>query len=160
GEVGRSLARSCQGNPGCNMSQSSSLAERLRQVLTTPSHGVLGLVDDLLAMSCEQAIRLDWQAGRCHVSIMESDAPDQIEVPVQKPAIRAALARLAALCNEQMPNSVSPYSGQGEVRVDADPAKLIRITFVNTPEEQRVELIPVQIEAAPRAGAQSLAAVV
>ncbi len=127
------------------MSKQSSLSERLRRALTTPVHGVLGLVDELLAASCEQDIHLGWQAGRCHVNIKVGSL-DQIEVPVPKSVIRAALARVAALCNERIPNSVSPYGGLGEVTVDTDPAKVIRIQFVNTPEEQRLDLARMRIE--------------
>jgi hypothetical protein len=96
------------------------------------------LVDELLA-SRDQAIRLDWEAGRCHVSILRAGAPDRIEVTVQQSVLRAALARVAALCNERVPNSVSPYRGHGKVTVGADPAPVIRIKFVNTPEEQSLE---------------------
>jgi hypothetical protein len=67
---------------------------------------------------------------------------------------------VAALCNERMPISVSPYGGRGEVAVDADPARVIRVAFVNTPEEQSLELTPVRIDGTQPAGGQSLAAVV
>ena len=53
---------------------------------------------------------------------------------LRKPVIRAALARIAVLCNERRPGSVSPYGGHGEIAMDADRSKAIRATIVNTPE--------------------------
>jgi hypothetical protein len=140
------------------MSKQPSLTERLSRALTTPINGVIGLVDELLTASREQSIRLGWQAGTCHISILKADSPDQLEVPVQKSVIRAALARVAALCNERTPNSVSPYGGFGEVPVDSDQEIVIRIKFVNTPEEQSLELAPVRLEGIQQAGEPSLAA--
>ncbi len=141
----------------CNMSKQSSRFERLRRALTTPTHGVLGSVDELLTTSHEYNIRLGWEAGRCRVSALNADPPDQIDVPMQKSVIRAALARVAALCNERIPNCVSPYGGLGEMTIDADPAKVIRVKFVNTPEEQSLELVSVQLEGIQQAAGQSLA---
>src|SRR5437660_10757423 len=97
------------------MSDLFSLSDRLTRAFTRPGRGILGLVDDLLAASREQDIRLGWQAGRCQVSISRAEPPMRIEVPVQKSVVRAVLARVAALCNERVPNSVSPYRGLGEV---------------------------------------------
>ena len=70
--------------------------------------------------------------------ILDGGSAGRIEVPLQKSVLRAVLARVAVLCNERKPNSVSPYGGQGEMSVDADPATAIRVTFVNTPD--RTEL--------------------
>ena len=134
------------------------LSNRLARALTTPTGGALRLADELLAASHEQDIRVGWQAGRCQVSIPSSEPPEQIEVPVQKSVIRALLARVAALCNERVPNSVSPYRGTGEVAID--PKRVIRVKFVNTPDEQSLELSPAWREAGQPTEVQSLAAVV
>ena len=142
------------------MSNPSSLRERLSLALVTPNGGVLGFVDELLAVSREQDLQLDWQAGRCRVSFLNWAPPDWIEVPLQKAVVRAALARVAVLCNERNPNSVSPYGGQGEVVVDADSTVAIRVTFVNTPEEQSLELASVRLEANHPDVGRSLAAIV
>ena len=64
------------------------------------------------------------------------------DVPLRKSALRAILARVAALCNERTPNSVSPYGGQGELSVGANPAVVFRVRFANTLAEQRLELMP------------------
>jgi hypothetical protein len=130
------------------MSHSSTLSERLGRALGRSDNGVVGLVDELLAASLQQDIQLSWQAGRCCVSFLKEGLPDRMEVPVPKPVVRAALARVAALCNERNPNSVSPYGGQGEVVLDTDPARAIRVSFVNTPETQSLELASAQSELA------------
>lgn len=142
------------------MNKQASLSERFTRALTTSNQGVVGLVDELLAASQEQGIRLCWQSGRCHVSILKADSPDQFEVPVQKSVIRAVLARVAALCNERTPNSATPYGGVGEVTVDADPTKVIGVKFVNTAEEQSLELGTVRLEGRLRVGEQSMAAAI
>jgi hypothetical protein len=116
------------------------ILEHLERALADPDRGILGLVDELLTASREQDIRIEWQAGSCQVISPNGELPDRIEVPLKKSVVRAALARIAALCNERKPGSVSPYGGQGEIAIDADPSKAIRATFVNTPETQSLEL--------------------
>ena len=56
------------------------------------------------------------------------------------------MARVAALCNEQRPGSVTPYRGEGEVVVPrpdspncASPSTC-HVSFMNTPAEQRLEV--------------------
>jgi hypothetical protein len=52
------------------------------------------------------------------------------------------LARVAVLCNQRTPNSVSPYGGQGELLIGPEPTTTMRVAFVNTPDEQSLELAP------------------
>ncbi len=142
------------------MSNQSSLSERLSRALATPSGGVLGLADTLLALSREHDLQIAWQAGRCRIAFADGGTNERIEVPLPKSVLRAVLARVAVLCNERQPNSVTPYGGQGEVLVDPDPAVVIRVRFVNTPEEQSLDLTSVAFAATQREGEQSLAATV
>jgi hypothetical protein len=44
-----------------------------------------------------------------------------------------------------VPDSVSPYGGTGELTVPGDPPTTTRVVFVNTPDEQRVELTPMRL---------------
>lgn len=132
------------------MSNVSSLSDRLSRALTTPAQGVLGLVDELLAASHEQEIQLSWQAGRCQVVIPHVEPPERIEVPVPKSVVRAVLARVATLCNDRIPNSITPYQGLGEVALDA--ANVIRVRFVNTPDEQTLELSPTRLQQVRQSG--------
>jgi hypothetical protein len=122
------------------------IMEHLEYFLADPDRGVLGLVDEFLAAARQQDIRLGWQAGCFYVIFLEGGSWRRIELPLRKSVVRAALARIAALCNERSPGSVSPYGGQGEVAIDADPSRVIRATFVNTPETQSLELASVSSE--------------
>lgn len=134
-------------------------AERVRRALTTPTRGILGLVDDLLTASREQGIQLAWQAGNCRVRFLEGAPAGWMEIPLRKSVVRAALARVAVLCNQRNPNSVSPYGGQGELLVGTDPATAVRVAFVNTPDEQSLELASVQRGASLQDGGESRGAV-
>jgi hypothetical protein len=129
--------------------KTSSTSEFLRHAFAAPTRGVLGLVDDLLAVSREHGLQLDWTANHCRVRFQEDDLPVCIEVPFRKSVIRAALARIAVLCNQRNPNSVSPYGGHGELLVGAHATTAMRVAFVNTPDEQRLELTPLHKESTP-----------
>jgi hypothetical protein len=142
------------------MSHPSSPPERLERALADPSRGALGLVDELLDVSRHQDIRLDWQAGRCRVSFPGGGPPDQIEASLPRSVFRAVIARVAVLCNERVPNSVSPYGGQGEVAIGSDPPTAIRAVFVNTPQTQSLDLASVRPGADDRGQGRPLAAVV
>jgi hypothetical protein len=65
---------------------------------------------------------------------------------MRKSVVRALLARIAALCNDRNPGSVSPYRGQGVITIDADPSSTIHAEFVNTQEAVSLELACVSPE--------------
>lgn len=111
---------------------------KIRQVLAHPAGGIVGLVDDLLALCLERGLELDWQADHCRVRSCGGDW-QSLDVSLRKSVIRAILARVAVLCNERTPDSASPYAGQGELSVGAN-AAVLRVAFVNTPETQKLEL--------------------
>jgi hypothetical protein len=119
---------------------SSYVSGALRRVLVHPTGGVAGLVDELLTLCQEHDLQLHWQADGCRLRSRKGDWEELIDVPFRKSVFRAILARIAALCNERIPNSVSPYGGQGEFSAGANPRAVFRVTFSNTPAEQRLEL--------------------
>ena len=125
------------------MSLPTSLPSRLEHVFAGPKLGVLGLVDELLAAARQREIRLTWRAGRCLVEFEGGGSPDRFEVSLPKSVVRAILARVATLCNQRHPDSVSPFGGQGELIIEADRPETIRVAFANTPEIQSLELIRV-----------------
>jgi hypothetical protein len=127
----------------------TTFPEQLRQSLTNPGRGVLGLVDDLLAVSREYGIQLDWQAGQCRVRFRDGDPASEIVVPLRKSIFRAAMARIAVLCNLRKPNSVSPYGGKGQLTFGPEPSTALRVLFVNTPDEQSLELTSLGDEGFP-----------
>ncbi len=128
------------------MSTASSLSDVVRRVIEHPTGGVIGLVDELLAVCPEHGLQLDWQAGRCRVRPLGSNGVDQFDVPLRKSVFRAILARVAALCNEQDPSSASPYGGQSRLSVGANPPSVFRVTITNTSAEQRLEVVRVRAD--------------
>lgn len=102
-------------------------------------------------------LELGWNDGTCSVRLHittsrevgletcnESGAATaemaQIQTPLSKPVFRAMLARFAALCNEHITNSVSPYGGEGVIPFGPDPRASFRVEFKNTPREQWLEV--------------------
>ncbi len=127
-------------NPKCHMNNVSPSSERLQKAFEPTRRGVVGLVDDLLGLCREHGLQLDWQANNCRVRPLGAELHGSTEIPLEKSVFRAILARLAALCNERTPNSVSPYGGEGELSVRTNPPTVFRVAFTNTPSEQRLEV--------------------
>ncbi|HEX5442717.1 MAG TPA: hypothetical protein VFW87_02760 [Pirellulales bacterium] len=94
----------------------SPFAERVHDTFEQ-AQCVVALVDELLALCRQQGLRFDWRNGTCRVRAEASPSGEQFEVALAESAFRAVLARIAALCNERSPQSVSPYGGQGELAV-------------------------------------------
>jgi anti-sigma B factor antagonist len=122
------------------MNAPTPLTELLRRILVHPTGGIPGLVDDLLAACLKLGLQLDCHPDRWRVRSSGGDWEELQDVSLPRPVFQAILARLAALCNERTANSVSPEGGQGELSVGADPAGVVRVTFVNTPEGQGFRL--------------------
>jgi len=118
----------------------SDISSILRPALMSSTGGVVGLVDDLLNICRNHGLQLDWQSNCYRVRSGEGDWEELIDISISKSTFRAILARLAALCNERTPNSVSPYGGKGQLSSGADPQAVFRVDFTNTPTEQRLEL--------------------
>ncbi len=112
---------------------------KIQGVLGRPAGGVVGLVDDLLALCRECRLELDWQDGQCRVRSRGGEW-QSINVSLRTSVFRAILARVATLCNERSTKSVSPYGGLGEVSVGTDSTAPLSITFVNTPQEQKLKV--------------------
>ncbi len=116
------------------------IAERLQTAFKPTPRGVVGLVDDLLELCREHKLRLNFEDGRCHVRSLEANSQDALDVPLPQSVFRAVLARIAALCNERVPNSVTPYRGEGTLSVGINPSTAFHVSFTNTPTEQRLEV--------------------
>jgi hypothetical protein len=122
------------------MSNPSRFPDLIRHVFLPTQSGVVGLVDDLLKICQDRGLELDWDAGQCHIRSIGAASEETIAVPLPKSVFRAVLARLAALCNERIPGSVSPYGGEGELAIGVAPTVICAVAFTNTPGEQRVQL--------------------
>jgi anti-anti-sigma factor len=130
------------------MIAATPLSELLRRILLHPTGGIAGLVDDLLAACLKLGLQLDCHPDRWRVRSSGGGWEELKDLSLRKSVFRALLARLAALCNERTPNSVSPYGGQGELSAGADPAAVFRVVFVNTASGQQFQLAAVTPPAA------------
>lgn len=126
------MAAAHQTNSVDSMSTVSPFAERVQDVFGQP-RDVLGLAAELLALCCEHDLRLDWRNGKCKVFPSAPSPEESVDVPITESAFRAVLARIAALCNERLPHSVSPYGGRGEVAVDGGAASVCHVAYSNRP---------------------------
>lgn len=128
------------------MIQASPFADRVQKAFRPTPRGVVGLVDDLLGLCRVHQLRLRFSEGHCSVRRLGADDSEALAVPLPKSVFRAALARVAALCNERHPGSVTPYLGDGEIVVPTQPApncvppSTCYVSFTNTPAEQQLEL--------------------
>jgi hypothetical protein len=122
------------------MNHPALFSERLQEAFEPTRRGVVGLVDDLLGLCREQGLQLDWRADRCRVRPLGARPQESTEILLPKSVFRAILARMAALCNERIPDSVSPYGGEGELSVGTDQPTIFRVSFTNTVGEQRLEV--------------------
>lgn len=107
--------------------------------LTPPARtgGIVILTERLLQQFGTPGSVLECREGQCHLA--SAAGPD--EVTLSKSLFRPVLARVAAMCNERRPGSVSPYGGEGELAV-GDPARLVRVRFTNTTAAQQLEILP------------------
>lgn len=124
-------------------------SERINSFFTPSSRGNVGLVDDFLEFCRDRNISLSYldlvPYGQCRIRARartsKDDSGDFVDVPLRKSVFRTILARFAALCNEQVPNSVSPYGGEGVLTHATDPPATFQVFFVNTPNDQKMDLI-------------------
>src|ERR1700730_10279557 len=83
------------------MIHSTLFADRVQMAFQPTPRGVVGLVDDLLGLCRLYQLRINFGDGHCSVRRLRADAQESLNVPVPKSVFRAALARIAAICNEQ-----------------------------------------------------------
>jgi hypothetical protein len=117
------------------------------QVLTVPGP-ILDRVDELVALSRLCPLRLDFAEGKCRIHFttdgaLSDSAICSVDLPWRHGIFRTALARIAALCNERIPDSVSPYGGTGELTVPGDPPTVSRVAFSNKSGDCWLDIRPV-----------------
>lgn len=122
----------------------SQASDEIRRIVQNPTGGFVGLVDDLLTLCVAGRLQMDWRPDRCRVRTGESDWEELSDVPLRKSVFRAILARVATLCNEFAPDSVSPYGGPGRLVLPSHPTVVVRVDFVNTPDAQELRIATTQ----------------
>jgi hypothetical protein len=123
------------------MIDTPSTRDRIQRALSCPSEGVVGAVDELLAIAAEHSLRLERQADGCRVHLLDAGTTDSVDVQMSNSAFRAILARISVLCNPQLSDRVSPYGGQGKLTIGGNPTTTLHVSFVNTPAEQSINLL-------------------
>lgn len=139
------------------MSTTAQLSEIVRGVLTQPTGGIVGLVDELLLTCLENRLQFAWNTSSCRFRTSWGDWEILTDLSLPRSVFRAILARLAVLCNERNPNSVSPYGGIGVLTVGEKPAASLRVSFTNTLASQNLELniLDTKTEVTPKNAGQS-----
>ncbi len=109
----------------------------VRKAFEPPETGFVGIVDNLLQLCLGGEISIAWTGNCCRVRVRHGTVEETQDIELRKSVFRAILARIAALCNQHQPGSVSPYGGNGEIH-------LTTVTFsanlVNTTAEQSMHL--------------------
>jgi hypothetical protein len=124
------------------MSATSQLTGSLQGIFERADCGVVPLVDELLRFCAEQNVQLDWTSDRCRLRSLADGSEEEFEPPLPRSVFRAVLARVATLCNQRTPGTVSPYGGQGELPSGVESPALLRVTFANTSDEQTLDVVP------------------
>jgi hypothetical protein len=124
------------------MKDMGAFSEQVEAAFKPTDLGIVGLVDALLLLCRDGGIQLEWCANTCRIRSLETGQQELTAVPLTKSVFRAILARIAVLCNERSPNSVSPYGGEGEITLSTNPQFLVHVAFVNAKNEQRLEVAP------------------
>jgi hypothetical protein len=117
----------------------------LRRTIMEPTDGVVGLVDEVIALCQQKCLCVEWSDNKCRVRFNGSNEEQVIDVPLRKSVFRAILARVAFLCSEQDRASFSPYGGHGALPAGANSKYSMQAVWVNTPQEQRLELTLVAV---------------
>lgn len=112
----------------------------LARIEHAPSN-IVDLTDALLNATTDAngPLRLTWDPTSQQVHLLDASG-SLFPISWPKSVFRAILARLAAICNEQKPNSVSPYGGEGEIATNGSPS--VKIHFENTTDRSMVSLNP------------------
>jgi hypothetical protein len=123
------------------MNSATVLADALARAFEPPASGFVGIVDNLLQLCRGGDVELAWQSNACHVRIPQGTVEETLDLPIRKAVFRAILARIAALCNQCQPDSVSPYGGRGEIHLGPGPQTVFSANFVNITAEQSLKLV-------------------
>ncbi len=136
GEVG--IVR--QRDPRCAEIISQTADDCLRRAFAPTQGGGVELTDQLLEACVGSDVEFKRVGNRCVCNWNVNGETKEEVVPLPPAAFRTVLARIATLCNEYSPNAVTPYGGEGLLSVKGPSRTIVRVAFVNTPDEQRLEV--------------------
>jgi hypothetical protein len=122
------------------MNATPKIRAALRSILLQPTNGAVGIGDELLDLCEVHELHFNWHSDSGHVRVCGEGGDILFDEPYRKSIFRAILARVAALCNERGPTAVSPYGGHAELPAQQTVGEVLRVTFVNTPDRQTLDL--------------------
>ena len=147
-----------QSNSDATVAQNMGAASnRLKGILTNPTRGVVRLVDELLPFCLRDRFELELRHESCHVCSQDGVWEAEVKTAFPpKSVLRAILARIATLCGEQLQTPVSPYGASAELSIAESPAVRARVHFVNTADEQYLQIMPTSSQRQLSVNAQEL----
>jgi hypothetical protein len=116
---------------------SETVHDRLQRAFRPTQGGVAGLTEQLLGACVGGDVEFERVGDRCFYRWTDEEGAQEFPLPLSPAAFRTILARVAALCNERSPESVSPYGGEGELVVGAAE---VFVRFTNTSQAQKLEV--------------------
>lgn len=123
------------------------MTRRLSTILANPGDGIVSLVDRILTSCADDRVEVEFREDFVRGLVLGCGAEfrllaefELLGESIPKSVLRAIIARVAALCNEQTPNAVSPYCGEGELTISAKPGALLKAVFANTADQQHLTL--------------------
>jgi hypothetical protein len=126
---------------------SQMVHDYLQRAFAPTQRGIAGLTEQLLAACVGGNVEFERVEDRCVCRWTVSGDIQEAPAPVPPAAFRTILARIAVLCNQRNPNSVTPYGGQGLLALKGPPSTVFQVTFVNTPNKQQMTLKSLGAEA-------------
>ena len=122
------------------MIPSQMVHDCLRRAFAPTQRGIVGMTEQLLEACIGGDVEFERVEDRCVCRWTVSGDTQEATVPLPPAAFRTILARIAVLCNEHSPNSVTPYGGEGLLAVKGHPSTVFQVAFVNIPNQQHLKL--------------------
>jgi len=119
--------------------------DRLRDYLSAPTDGIIGLVDAILALSRRwDDVRVEEPGKSLRLKLTGGAGSQDVEFNLRRPLLRAALARVAVIVSDDRHAPFSPYEGEGEIVLEGEPSTRVHVRWANTTREQSLMLVAVR----------------
>jgi hypothetical protein len=117
-----------------------TIQDCMQRAFAPTPRGVAGLTEQLLRASAGGGLELERMGEQCICRCTVNGDTQETPVPLRPAAFQTVLAWIAELCQERSPGSVTPYGGECLLPIPGDPATVVWVHFVNTPEKQQLQL--------------------
>jgi hypothetical protein len=117
------------------MTNKIAYLEVIQKELEHPTNGFVGVADCLLELGRDSDLVFEWRDQKCRVTRLDyRENAEFIEVPLSKPKVRAVLANIAVR------SRISPYGGEGMLKIQGEPKVAFQIELTNTAGKQHLTL--------------------